>query len=153
MTDEKTELTETKFEAIRRIVCEVNKIDILDLEANVRSRKREYVEVRQTIAYIMLTLCPNEFTLQTIADSLGYKNHATIVHCRTAISDRPFGDSEFRKKFETINGLCAMAISKYQKANMPKMLPVKIISENEVEINIGGEWVRYVKDNKMRVAV
>ena len=88
--EEKNELS---IENIQKVVCEyfnVSKNALLS-----KSRKRQIVQARQIAMYLIRNLinCP----LSTIGTELGGKDHATVLHACTTVSDLMSTDKTFKQ--------------------------------------------------------
>lgn len=85
--------TEMSIEKVQNAVCEyfnITKEDILS-----KSRKRNIVQARQIAMYLSRNLL--NCSLSTIGAEHGGKDHATVMHACSAVSDMMSTDRTFRK--------------------------------------------------------
>ena len=68
-----------------------------------KSRKRQIVQARQIAMYMSRNLIPS-CSLSTIGAELGGKDHATVLHACTTVSDLVATDKTF-KQYEKLGGV------------------------------------------------
>jgi chromosomal replication initiator protein len=77
---------------IRDLVCEYFKIPVESLQSS--SRKREVVQARHIAMYFSKQLTQESLT--TIGNSIGKRNHATVIHACKTVKDLMDTDKTFR---------------------------------------------------------
>lgn len=93
--------TEISIEKVQNTVCEyfnITKEDILS-----KSRKRNIVQARQIAMYLSRNLL--NCSLSTIGAELGGKDHATVMHACSTVSDMISTDKTFKKFVSDIQRL------------------------------------------------
>lgn len=91
VTEQKNEVTISK---VQKMVCEYFNISREDLLS--QSRRRHIVQARQIAMYLSRNFIPN-CSLSTIGAEIGGKDHATVLHACTTVSDLMSTDRLFRK--------------------------------------------------------
>ena len=102
------ETLNSQYRKIHVLVCTIFNVPIHFL--NVKTRKREYIEAKQTMGFYLRSLmkikksgkCVNAFPLQIVADKLNLTNHATIIHSVKSIHNLIETDKEFKEKMQHI---------------------------------------------------
>ncbi|MBQ8071437.1 MAG: chromosomal replication initiator protein DnaA [Bacteroidales bacterium] len=94
VTETKNELT---IDKVKKVVCEY--FNISDSSLLSKSRKRELVQARQIAMYMSRNLL--NCSLSTIGAEMG-KDHATVVHACTTVSDLIEHYPDFRKYVQDI---------------------------------------------------
>ena len=85
---------EITIDSVQRSVCEYFNISRDDIVS--QSRRRQIVQARQIAMYLSRNLIPN-CSLATIGAEIGGKDHATVLHACTTVSDLMSTDRQFRK--------------------------------------------------------
>lgn len=88
------ELYEVTIERVQNVVCEYFNITREMLLS--KSRKRHIVQARQIAMYMSRSLISN-CSLSTIGTEIGGKDHATVLHACTTVSDLMSTDKTFRQ--------------------------------------------------------
>ena len=88
------EKSELDIERVQQSVCEYFNISREDLLS--KSRKRQIVQARQIAMYLSRNLISN-CSLAAIGQEIGGKDHATVLHACTTVSDLMSTDKVFRK--------------------------------------------------------
>ena len=101
--EEKTDIDIAK---VQRSVCEYFNISREELVS--KSRKRQIVQARQIAMYLSRNLISN-CSLATIGQETGGKDHATVLHACTTVSDLMATDKVFRKYVADIRAMVAPA--------------------------------------------
>ena len=93
-------ITEKKhtIKNIRDLVCEYFKLPTESLLS--KSRKREVVQARQIAMYFSKQLTKESLT--TIGNTIGQRNHATVLHACKTVKDLIETDKIFRGSVEEI---------------------------------------------------
>ena len=91
---------------VQRSVCEYFGISREDLLS--KSRKRQIVQARQIAMYLSRNLISN-CSLATIGQEIGGKDHATVLHACSTVSDLMATDKGFRKYVSDIEAMLAPA--------------------------------------------
>ena len=91
MGEEKQEVT---IDKVKEVVCEYFNITGETLLS--KSRKRQIVQARQIAMYMSRNLIGG-CSLSTIGMELGGKDHATVLHACTTVSDLMSTDKMFRQ--------------------------------------------------------
>ena len=93
---------EVTIDRVEQVVCEYFKItrDVL----LSKSRKRQIVQARQIAMYMSRSLIPN-CSLSTIGNELGGKDHATVLHACSTVSDLIATDKTFKQYITDIESL------------------------------------------------
>ena len=89
--DEQNELT---IDRVQEAVCEYFNISLDTLQSP--SRKRQIVQARQIAMYLCRCYI-SSCSLSTIGAEIGGKDHATVLHACTTVSDLMSTDKVFRK--------------------------------------------------------
>ncbi|MCQ2183211.1 MAG: chromosomal replication initiator protein DnaA [Bacteroidales bacterium] len=88
------EKTDIDIDKVQRTVCDYFNITRDDLLS--KSRKRQIVQARQIAMYLSRNLLSN-CSLSTIGAEIGGKDHATVLHACTTVSDLMSTDKVFKK--------------------------------------------------------
>ena len=88
------EKTEIDINRVQQSVCDYFNISREDLLS--KSRKRQIVQARQIAMFLSRNLISN-CSLATIGQEIGGKDHATVLHACTTVSDLMSTDKVFRK--------------------------------------------------------
>ncbi len=88
------EQTEVTIDQVQRVVCEYFNIT-RDMLLS-KSRKRNIVQARQIAMFMSRNLISN-CSLSTIGTEIGGKDHATVLHACTTVSDLMSTDKTFRQ--------------------------------------------------------
>ena len=88
------EKSDIDIERVQKSVCEYFNISRDDLLS--KSRKRQIVQARQIAMYLSRNLISN-CSLATIGQEIGGKDHATVLHACTTVSDLMATDKMFKK--------------------------------------------------------
>ena len=78
---------------MQRVVCDYFNITRDDLMS--KTRKRQIVQARQIAMYMSRSLI--NCSLSTIGSEIGGKDHATVLHACTTVSDLMATDKTFRQ--------------------------------------------------------
>ena len=95
---------ELSINKIREAVCEY--FDITSDELLARTRKRNIVQARQIAMFLCRNMLSN-CSLATIGSEIGGKDHATVLHACTTVSDLMSTDKVFRKYVTDLRGILA----------------------------------------------
>ncbi len=87
---------------VQRSVCEYFNISREDMLS--KSRKRQIVQARQIAMYLSRNLISN-CSLATIGQEIGGKDHATVLHACTTVSDLMATDKVFKKYVTDIEAM------------------------------------------------
>ena len=87
---------------VQRSVCEYFNISREDLLS--KSRKRQIVQARQIAMYLSRNLISN-CSLASIGQEIGGKDHATVLHACSTVSDLMATDKGFRKYVTDIEAM------------------------------------------------
>ena len=91
-TDEKIEVIKEEVSKFRRITFE---------EANIKSRKRELVMVRQEMMTLIYEVTP--LSLKSIGRLFKKQfDHSSVLHAKDTIADLCFSDKQFKMQHELI---------------------------------------------------
>jgi len=101
--DEKSDLD---IEKVQKSVCEYFNISREDLLS--KSRKRQIVQARQIAMFLSRNLISN-CSLATIGQEIGGKDHATVLHACTTVTDLMATDKVFKKYVTDIESLLVPA--------------------------------------------
>lgn len=96
------ERKEVTIDKVEQVVCDYFNISKEDLLS--KSRKRNIVQARQLAMYMSRNLISN-CSLSTIGTELGGKDHATVLHACTTVSDLMSTDKIFRQYVTDIEKL------------------------------------------------
>ena len=88
------EVNELSIEKVQDTVCEY--FNITRDEIQSKSRKRNIVQARQIAMYLSRNLISN-CSLSTIGNEIGGKDHATVLHACSTVSDLMSTDRIFKK--------------------------------------------------------
>jgi chromosomal replication initiator protein len=88
--EQKSELT---IDSVQKVVCDY--FNITREELLSKTRKRQIVQARQIAMYMARTLI--NCSLSTIGTEIGGKDHATVLHACTTVSDLMTTDKTFRQ--------------------------------------------------------
>ncbi len=94
--------TDVNIEKVQKNVCEYFNITRNDLLS--KSRKRQIVQARQISMYLCRNLISN-CSLSTIGQETGGKDHATVLHACTTVTDLMSTDKTFRKYVNDIENI------------------------------------------------
>ena len=94
------EQDEITIDKVQNVVCEYFNISRDTLLS--KSRKRQIVQARQIAMYLSRNLISN-CSLATIGAELGGKDHATVLHACTTVSDLMSTDKTFKQYITDIN--------------------------------------------------
>ncbi|MBQ9475224.1 MAG: chromosomal replication initiator protein DnaA [Bacteroidales bacterium] len=104
VVDNSTE--ELSINKICETVCEY--FDITSEEMLARTRKRNIVQARQIAMFLCRNMLSN-CSLATIGSEIGGKDHATVLHACTTVSDLMSTDKTFRKYVTDLRGILSPA--------------------------------------------
>lgn len=96
------EKTDVNMDKVQRTVCDYFNITRDDLLS--KSRKRQIVQARQIAMYLSRNLISN-CSLSTIGAEIGGKDHATVLHACTTVSDLMSTDKVFKKYVSDIEAM------------------------------------------------
>lgn len=96
------EKTEVSIDKVEKSVCEYFNISRDALLS--KSRKRQIVQARQIAMYLCRNLISN-CSLATIGAEIGGKDHATVLHACSTVSDLMSTDKAFRKYVSDIESM------------------------------------------------
>ncbi|MBQ6244420.1 MAG: chromosomal replication initiator protein DnaA [Bacteroidales bacterium] len=96
------EKSDVDIAKVQRSVCEYFNISREELVS--KSRKRQIVQARQIAMYLSRSLISN-CSLATIGQEIGGKDHATVLHACTTVSDLMATDKVFRKYVSDIESM------------------------------------------------
>ncbi len=82
------------------IILEYYNISYLDFYTNKKCRKREWVILRQKIAWMLNKY--SKLSLLQMGIIIGNKNHATVIWAVKTINNLCDSDKEFKKEFEEL---------------------------------------------------
>ncbi|MBP5537600.1 MAG: chromosomal replication initiator protein DnaA [Bacteroidales bacterium] len=88
------------IEAVQSTVCDY--FNITHEQMVSPCRKRQIVQARQIAMYLSRTLIPN-CSLSTIGSEIGGKDHATVLHACTTVTDLMSTDKTFRQYVNDIH--------------------------------------------------
>ena len=94
------------IDKVQRSVCEYFNISREDLLS--KSRKRQIVQARQIAMFLSRNLISN-CSLATIGQEIGGKDHATVLHACTTVSDLMATDKLFKKYVTDIESMLVPA--------------------------------------------
>ena len=100
------EKTDLDIERVQKSVCEYFNISREDLLS--KSRKRQIVQARQIAMYLSRNLISN-CSLAAIGQEIGGKDHATVLHACTTVSDLMATDKLFKKYVSDIESMLVPA--------------------------------------------
>ncbi len=104
IVDNSTE--ELSINKICETVCEY--FDITSEEMLARTRKRNIVQARQIAMFLCRNMLSN-CSLATIGSEIGGKDHPTVLHACTTVSDLMSTDKTFRKYVTDLRGILSPA--------------------------------------------
>lgn len=96
------EQNDITIDKVQRTVCEYFRITRDELVS--KTRKRQIVQARQIAMYMSRTLIAN-CSLSTIGTEIGGKDHATVLHACTTVTDLMSTDKTFRQYVTDIEKL------------------------------------------------
>ena len=96
------EQNDVTIDGVQRVVCDYFNITRDDLLS--KTRKRNIVQARQIAMYMSRNLISN-CSLSTIGAEIGGKDHATVLHACTTVSDLMTTDKTFRQYVTDIEKL------------------------------------------------
>ena len=100
------EKTDLDIERVQKSVCDYFNISREDLLS--KSRKRQIVQARQIAMYLSRNLISN-CSLAAIGQEIGGKDHATVLHACTTVSDLMATDKLFKKYVSDIESMLVPA--------------------------------------------
>ena len=100
------EKADLDIDKVQRSVCEYFNISREDLLS--KSRKRQIVQARQIAMFLSRNLISN-CSLATIGQEIGGKDHATVLHACTTVSDLMATDKVFKKYVTDIESMLVPA--------------------------------------------
>lgn len=98
------EVNDISIDRVQRTVCEYFNITRDTLLS--KSRKRQTVQARQIAMYLSRNLIPN-CSLSIIGSETGGKDHATVLHACTTVSDLMSTDKTFKKYVTDLESILA----------------------------------------------
>ena len=96
------EKNDLNIDKVQKTVCEYFNISREDILS--KSRKRQIVQARQIAMFLSRNLISN-CSLATIGQEIGGKDHATVLHACTTVSDLMSTDKVFRKYVTDIESM------------------------------------------------
>jgi len=96
------EKNDLNIDKVQKTVCEYFNISRDDMLS--KSRKRQIVQARQIAMFLSRNLISN-CSLATIGQEIGGKDHATVLHACTTVSDLMSTDKVFRKYVTDIESM------------------------------------------------
>lgn len=101
------------------------------LKLEGKCRKRDIVELRQIYCYIAKQM---RYNLITIGDSLGGRDHTTVIHSLHSFSDNMETDEFFKDKYKMIHNHIKQLTKplEYESSNMVHFDQVPDITESTV---------------------
>ena len=91
----------------RNIIKEVAKYyELVDLEKNIKNRKRELVLGRQVSMYFILKFCKMSLSA---TGKLFEKDHATVLHSRKTIENLLFTEPQFRSQMAELQSIITLS--------------------------------------------
>ena len=96
------EKNDLNIDKVQKTVCEYFNISREDILS--KSRKRQIVQARQIAMFLSRNLISN-CSLATIGQEIGGKDHATVLHACTTVSDLMSTDTVFRKYVTDIESM------------------------------------------------
>ena len=102
------EKVDLNIDKVQKSVCEYFNISREDLVS--KSRKRQIVQARQIAMFLSRNLISN-CSLATIGQEIGGKDHATVLHACTTVSDLMATDKVFKKYVTDIESILVPASS------------------------------------------
>jgi len=96
------EQNDVTIDKVQRVVCDYFNISKDDLLS--KTRKRQIVQARQIAMYMSRNLI-NNCSLSTIGAEIGGKDHATVLHACTTVSDLMSTDKTFKQYVTDIEKL------------------------------------------------
>ena len=96
------EQNDVTIDGVQRVVCDY--FNITRDELLSKTRKRQIVQARQSAMYMSRNLISN-CSLSTIGAEIGGKDHATVLHACTTVSDLMSTDKTFRQYVTDIEKL------------------------------------------------
>ena len=96
------EKSDINIDKVQRMVCDYFNITRDDLLS--KSRKRQIVQARQIAMFLSRNLISN-CSLATIGAEIGGKDHATVLHACTTVSDLMTTDKVFKKYVSDIEAM------------------------------------------------
>ena len=100
------EKSDLDIDKVQKSVCEYFNITREDLVS--KSRKRQIVQARQIAMFLSRNLISN-CSLATIGQEIGGKDHATVLHACTTVSDLMATDKVFKKYVTDIEAMLVQA--------------------------------------------
>ena len=88
------ELPNVTIDKVQKVVCDYFNITRDDLLS--KTRKRQIVQARQIAMYMSRNLI-NNCSLSTIGAEIGGKDHATVLHACTTVTDLMSTDKSFKQ--------------------------------------------------------
>jgi chromosomal replication initiator protein len=90
--------TEVDIDYIQKTISETFKIDLEKLKA--KTRKKEVVIARQVAMYFAKEY--TNYSLKTIGDHFGGRDHSTVIHAVQCVNDMMDLDSKFKSNVEDL---------------------------------------------------
>jgi len=97
---------EVTIDSVQSTVCDYFNISREDMVS--ASRRRQIVQARQIAMYLCRSLIPN-CSLATIGSEIGGKDHATVLHACTTVSDLMSTDRMFKKYVTDLESMLAVS--------------------------------------------
>lgn len=97
--------SELSIDKVERAVCQYFNITTEDIHSP--SRKRQIVQARQIAMYLSRNLTPS--SLSTIGEQIGGRDHATVLHACTTVSDLMATDRLFKQYVNDIQRILTEA--------------------------------------------
>ena len=110
-----------KIQIIAQIVAKSNDITIEELLR--KTRKRQIVQARQTAMYMCYKY--TKYTLATIGENLGRKDHATVLHAVKTINNLIDTDIKIRTTIEKCEKEVESMLSVYRSIDDNKSEKIK----------------------------
>lgn len=89
---------------VHKVACNEMNVNCFNALHNVKSRKREYVQVRQIVMIVVYNVI-KESTLKDVS-KFYKKDHATALHAKKTINNLVFSSSEFKRHYDNVNFYC-----------------------------------------------
>lgn len=117
--------SDKEYELVKR-VCELKNITIEQIYSN--NRRREFVEARQIVFYVLREFCNYSFT--AIGEKFG-RTHATVLHGVNLVKDIISIDNDFRAE---VSGLIDFVRYNFQ-------LPASLLKQEKIRSKyVGVSW-------------
>jgi len=105
----KEDVNDISLSNVQKSVCDYFNITREDFQS--KSRKRQIVQARQIAMYLSRKLISN-CSLSTIGSEMGGKDHATVLHACTTVSDLISTDRVFKKYVSDIESMLVPATNR-----------------------------------------